>query len=55
MGWLKEKLKQDVLDSIDLSSDISDQELLSIIDEVLLQKADRILSVWEKEDYVGYF
>ena len=49
MGWLKEKLKQDVLDSIDLSSDISDQELLSIIDEVLLQKSrQNFISMQEK-------
>ena len=38
-----------MLDSIDLSSDISDQELLSIIDEVLLQKSrQNFISMQEK-------
>jgi len=36
MNWLKEKLRQEVLDSIDLSSDISDEELLNLIDEILI-------------------
>lgn len=49
MSWLKEKLQQEVLDSIDLTSEISDEELLDIIDEILLVKSrQNYISMQEK-------
>ena len=49
MSWHKEKLKQDVLSSIDLSSEISDEELLSIIDEILVANSrEHYISLQEK-------
>lgn len=49
MSWLKERLQQDVLESIDLSSEISDDELLSTIDEILLVKSrENYISMQEK-------
>lgn len=49
MSWLKEKLQQEVLDSIDLTSDITDEELLSVIDEILVLKSrENYISMQEK-------
>lgn len=49
MGWLKEKLQQEVLDSIDLTSDITDDHLLETIDEVLVVKSrENYISMKEK-------
>ncbi|CRZ35738.1 pilus assembly protein CpaF [Herbinix hemicellulosilytica] len=45
MSWLREKLRQEVLDSIDLTSDITDEELLNVIDEILIAKS--------RENYIG--
>ncbi len=49
MGWLKEKLQQEVLESIDITSEITDDELLNIIDEILLMKSrENYISMREK-------
>lgn len=49
MCWLKEKLKQEVLDRIDLTADISDEELLNVIDEILVVKSrQNYISMQEK-------
>lgn len=49
MSWLKEKLQQEVLDSIDLTSDITDDHLLAAIDEVLVVKSrENYISMNEK-------
>lgn len=49
MSWLKEKLQQEVLDSIDLRSEITDDELLNTIDEVLIVKSrENYISMNEK-------
>ncbi len=45
MGWIKEKLQQEVLDNIDLTAEITDEELLNTIDRILVQKS--------KEDYIS--
>jgi len=49
MSWLREKLRQEVLDSIDLTSDITDEELLNVIDEILIAKSrENYISMQEK-------
>lgn len=49
MNRLKEKLQQEVLESIDLSTEISDKELLSIIDRILLKNSrENYISMQEK-------
>ncbi len=49
MSWLKEKLQQDVLDSIDLTTEVSDKELLSTIDQILIVKSrENYISMQEK-------
>lgn len=49
MSWLKEKLQQEVIDSIDLTSDITDEELLNVIDEILVAKSrQNYISMQEK-------
>ena len=49
MSWLREKLRQEVLDSIDLTSDITDEELLNVIDEILVVKSrENYISMQEK-------
>ena len=49
MGWLKEKLQQTVLESMDLSREISDEELLETIDRVLIDKSkENYISMQEK-------
>ena len=49
MSSLKEKLQQEVLDSIDLTSDITDDELLNVIDEILVASGRRnYISIQEK-------
>ncbi|TAH66285.1 MAG: CpaF family protein, partial [Anaerolineaceae bacterium] len=49
MSWLKEKLQEDVLSSIDLTAEISDEELLSTIDEILvLRSRENYISMQEK-------
>lgn len=45
MSRLKEKLRQSVLEKIDLCKDISDEELLSVIDCTLME--------YSKENYLG--
>lgn len=45
MIGLKEKLQEDVISSIDLSTEISDEELLNTIDEILMNKS--------REKYIG--
>ena len=49
MGWMKEKLQQEVLESIDLTTDITDDELLNTIDQILVLKSrENYISVQEK-------
>lgn len=49
MGWMKEKLQQEVLDSIDLTTEITDEELLNTIDQILVLKSkENYISVQEK-------
>jgi pilus assembly protein CpaF len=49
MSWLKERLQQDVLESIDLTTEISDKDLLSTIDEILVIKSrENYISMQEK-------
>ncbi len=49
MGWMKEKLQQEVLDSIDLATEITDEELLNTIDQILVLKSkENYISVQEK-------
>ncbi len=49
MGWLKEKLQQEVLDSIDLTTEISDNDLLCVIDDILVVKSkENYISMQEK-------
>lgn len=49
MSWLKEKLQQDVLDSIDITSEISDEELLNTIDNILLVRSrENYISMQDK-------
>ena len=49
MSRLKESLQQEVLDTIDLSTEISDRELLNIIDQVILVKSrENYISIQEK-------
>ncbi len=49
MGLAKEKLQQAVLHNIDLAKEISDEELLDIIDRVLILKSkENYISVQEK-------
>lgn len=49
MGWLKEKIQQHVLESIDITTEISDEELLSTIDEILVLKSrENYISMQEK-------
>ena len=49
MGWMKEKLQQEVLGSIDLTTEISDEELLNTIDQILILKSrENYISVQEK-------
>jgi pilus assembly protein CpaF len=49
MSWLKERLQQDVLESVDLTTEISDDELLSTIDEILLVRSrENYISMQEK-------
>jgi hypothetical protein len=56
MSSLKEKLQQEVLDSIDLTSDITDDELLNVIDEILVASGRRnYISIQEKGDYAKKF
>lgn len=45
MGWTKEKLRQEVLDSIDHTREITDEELFNTIDQLLIQKS--------REAYIG--
>lgn len=50
MSRLKEKLQQDVLDRIDLTTEISDEELLNTIDEILVVKSrENYISMQEKK------
>lgn len=50
MSWLKEKLQQTVLSSIDLTTEISDDELLGTIDQILLLKSkENYISMQEKK------
>ncbi len=50
MSRLKEKLQQDVLDRIDLTTEISDEELLNAIDEILVVKSrENYISMQEKK------
>ena len=49
MSCLKEKLQQDVLDSIDLTTEVSDKELLNTIDQILIVKGrENYISMQEK-------
>lgn len=49
MSWFKERLQQDVIDSIDLTTEVSDEDLLSTIDEILLVKSrENYISMQEK-------
>jgi len=49
MVGLKERIKQEVLDYIDLSSEITDEELLEVIDEALVSKhRDVYISLQDK-------
>lgn len=49
MNLQKEKLKQEVLETIDLTSDISDDDLLRAIDEILIFKSrENYISMQEK-------
>ncbi len=49
MSYLKEKLQKDVLESIDLTSEITDGELLSSIDKILVEKGrEKFISMEEK-------
>jgi len=49
MSWLKEKLQQEVLERIDLTADITDEELLYVIDELLVEKSrENYISLQEK-------
>ncbi|NLP17162.1 MAG: CpaF family protein [Clostridiales bacterium] len=49
MSCLKDKLQQDVLDSIDLNAEISDEKLFNTIDEVLVHKSrENYISMQEK-------
>lgn len=49
MGSMKEMLQQEVLDSIDLTTEITDEELYNIIDQILIIKSrDNYISVQEK-------
>lgn len=49
MSQLKEEIKNEVLDSIDLTSEISDEELLRVIDEILVVKSrNNYISMQEK-------
>ncbi len=49
MGWMKEKLQQEVLESIDLTTEITDDELLNTIDQILVLKSrENYISVQEK-------
>lgn len=50
MSWLKEKLQQSVLNSIDLTTEISDEELLETIDQILIIKSkENYISMQEKK------
>lgn len=50
MSWLKEKLQQSVLNSIDLTTEISDDELLETIDQILIIKSkENYISMQEKK------
>lgn len=50
MSWLKEKLQQAVISSIDLTTEISDDELLGKIDQILLLKSkENYISMQEKK------
>lgn len=50
MNQLKEELQQSVLDSIDLSRDITDEELLETIDRVLINKSrESYISMQDKK------
>ncbi len=49
MGWMKERLQQEVLESIDLTTEISDDELLNTIDQILILKSrENYISIQEK-------
>ena len=49
MSWIKEKLQKDVLDSIDLTSEITDDDLLETIDEILVVRSrESYISMKEK-------
>lgn len=49
---LKEKLQQSILDSIDLSKEITDEELLETIDNVLISKSkESYISMQEKRSF----
>ncbi|MBH1941013.1 CpaF family protein [Mobilitalea sibirica] len=49
MSWLKEKLQQSVLESIDLCREVSDDELLKTIDCILVEKSkENYISMQEK-------
>ncbi len=50
MSWMKEKLQQAVLESIDLTTEISDEELLGTIDQILIVKSkENYISMQEKK------
>lgn len=50
MSWMKEKLQQAVLDSIDLTTEVSDEELLGTIDQILIVKSkENYISMQEKK------
>jgi len=50
MRQLKEELQQSVLDSIDLSKDITDEDLIETIDKVMINKSrDSYISMQEKK------
>lgn len=49
MNRLKEKLQQEIIESIDLSTEISDKELFDIIDRILLENSrENYISMQEK-------
>lgn len=49
MSWLKEQLQQEVLDNINITSDVSDEELLGVIDRILIEKSRvKFISMQEK-------
>lgn len=49
MSWLKEKLQQSVISNIDLTTEVSDEELLTVIDQILMERSkENYISMQEK-------